>query len=251
VVPANGQAVIDYVVPLSLTPVTANRLLSYLGYEAVYQFQATVDLGPLNPGGGLPTLKHRGRVKLPLPPRIVAAGPPVFEFVGGLETLDLTALRAAMQPAVDVIESFGVSHIPLLGDAWHDFRAAFDELTLVIRYPGPNTAGVRVRTPLAVTNRNHFPIELPAFATAARIVGTPQPVLDLRLTPGTGTPLDRAQRTIPPLGVEPLEAVATVRWKDLGDGLTQILRPDGLANVQLSGAVSVDLGYGPIRVTYP
>jgi hypothetical protein len=76
-------------------------------------------------------------------------------------------------------------------------------------------------------------------------------VLDLRLTPGTGTALNRAQRTIGPLGSKRLNAESTVRWKDLGDGLPQLLRPNGLASVQLSGSVSVDLGYGPIRITYP
>jgi hypothetical protein len=251
IVPPGGQTAIEYAIPLSLTPAAANRALAYLGHEAVYQFQATVDLGALNPAGGAPTLKHRGQIKLPLPPRIVADGAPAFEFVGGLETIDLTALKSAMQPTVNLIESFGVGRIPGLGDAWSDFRAAFNQLTLVIQYPGRNTEGVRITTPLRVTNQNHFEIELPSFATAARIVGTPNPVLDLRLVPEQGTQLNRAQRTIPALGIKRLHAVSTARWKDLADGLPQILRPNGLSNVQLSGSVSVDLGYGPIKVSYP
>lgn len=250
-VPAGGQAAIEYEVPLSLNPVTANRALAYLGHEAVYQFQATVDLGVLNPPAGAPTLKHRGRIKLPLPPRIAPDGAPSFEFVGGLEHIDLTALKTMMQPAVAAIESFGVQLIPRLNDLWADFRAAFNRLNTVIDYPGPDTEGIRVSVPVRVTNPNHFEIELPAFATAARIVGTANPVLDARLTPGSGVQLNRQQRTIAALGFKRLNAVSTARWKDLADGLPQILRPDALSNVQLSGSVSVDLGYGPVRIVYP
>jgi len=64
-VPAHGQTPIEYVIPLSLNPVTANRALTYLGHEAVYQFQATVDLGALNPSTGAPTLKHRAPSSCP------------------------------------------------------------------------------------------------------------------------------------------------------------------------------------------
>ena len=117
IVPAEGQATIPYIIPLSLNPVAANRVLGYLGHDAVYQFQATVDLGPLNPPSG-PRLSHRGRIRLPLPPRIVLAGPPRFEFVGGLARIDLTELKEAMQPAVDVITGIGVGNIPGLGGVW-------------------------------------------------------------------------------------------------------------------------------------
>jgi hypothetical protein len=250
-VPAGGQAIIDYVIPLSLSPITANRALAYLGHDAVYQFQATVDLGVLNPPAGAPTLKHRGRVRLPLPPRIVADGVPSFEFVGGLEQINLIALKSMMQPAVSAIASFGAEHIPGLGSVWTDFLTAFNRLNAVINYPGPSTEGVRITAPVRVINQNHFDIELPSFATTAGIVGTSNPVLDLRLTPGSGAQLNRAQRTIPALGSKRLNAVTTARWKDLADGLPQILRPGGLSNVQLSGSVSADLGYGPVKITYP
>ena len=186
-----------------------------------------------------------------MPSRIVLAGPQRFEFVGGLARIDLTELKEAMQPAVDVITGIGVGNIPGLGGVWQEFLTAFNRLNLDIRYQGPNTEGVRIIAPLRVVNPNHFPIELPAFATSARITGTTNPVLDLRLTPGSVTQLNRGERTILGQRSKPLDAVSTVRWKDLADGLPPILRPDGLANVQLSGAVSVDLGYGPVRIAYP
>jgi hypothetical protein len=250
-VPAGGQASVEYEIPLSLNPVSANRALAYLGHEAVYQFQASVDLGVLNPPAGPPTLKHRGRVKLPLPPRITPDGTPSFQFVGGLERIDLRALKSAMQPAVTAISDFGVGNIPFLGEHWNNFVAAFNQLNLRIDYPGPDTEGVSVTVPVRVTNQNHFGIELPAFASAARITGTANPVLDVRLTPGSGNALSEAQRTIGPLGSKRLLAVSTARWKDLADGLPQILRPNGLSSVQLSGSVSVDLGYGPMKISYP
>jgi hypothetical protein len=250
-VPAEGHASVDYEIPLSLNPVGANRALAYLGHEAVYQFQATVDLGVLNPSAGPPTLKQRGRVKLPLPPRIALDGTPSFRFVGGLERIDLQALKSQMQPAVTAISAFGVGNIPLLGPHWNSFVAAFNRLNLIIDYPGPDTEGVSVTVPVRVTNQNHFAIELPAFASAARITGTENPVLDVQLTPGSGTTLSQSQRRIGPLGSKRLLAVSTARWKDLADGLPQILRPNGLSNVQLRGSVSVDLGYGPMKISYP
>ena len=253
-VPAHDQAPIVYHVPLSLNPVTANRALAYLGYEAVYQLQASVDLGPLNPPAGAPTLKHRGQIKLPLPPRIVPDGAPSFQFVGGLQHIDLSGIRSVMRPAVDAITSFGVEHIPGLGSKWTEFLGAFNQLQGGIDYPGPATEGVKITVPVRVINQNHFEIELPAFAAAARIGGTANPVLDLRLTPGSGTTLTRPQRTIGPrgpLGSKRLNAESIVRWKDLEDGLPQLLRPNSLDSIQLSGSVSVDLGYGPIKITYP
>jgi hypothetical protein len=250
-VPAGGHAVLEYTVPLSLDPAAANRALAYLGHEAVYEFQATVDLGPLNPPAGPPALTHRGRLRLPLPPRIVPDGPPTVTFVGGLERLDLRDLKRQMQPAVDAISSFGVAHVPGLGDAWSDFVAAFGQLDRVIRYPGPDTEGLSVTAPVRVLNPNDFPIELPAFALGARLPGAADPVLELHLTPGTGGTLTRAQRTIAGLQSKRLRAVATARWKDLGGGLARLLEPDGLESAQLSGSVSVDLGYGPVRITYP
>jgi hypothetical protein len=250
-VPAGGHASVEYAIPLSLNPVSANRALAYLGHEAVYQFQASMDLGVLNPPAGPPTLKHRGRVKLPLPPRIALDGAPSFQFVGGLERIDLRALKSEMQPAVTAISNFGVGNIPLLGQHWNNFVAAFNRLNLLIDYPGPDTEGVSVTVPVRVTNQNHFEIELPAFASAARITGAANPVLEVRLTPGSGTTLSQAQRTLGRLESKRLLAVSTARWKDLADGLPQILRPNGLSGVQLSGSVSVDLGYGPMKISYP
>ena len=60
---------------LSLSPTTVNQALAYLGWEAVYELQAIVDLGALNPPSGPPTLRHRGSLKLPLPPQIAVDGP--------------------------------------------------------------------------------------------------------------------------------------------------------------------------------
>jgi hypothetical protein len=251
IVPAGGQTVLEYPMTLSLSPATVNQALAYLGWEAVYELQAIVDLGALNPPSGPPTLRHRGRLKLPLPPQIAIDGPPTFQFVGGLEHLDLAGIKNLMQPAVDAITSFGVQNIPLLGPAWTSFLTGYNQLRGGIDYPGPDTEGLKVAVPVRVVNPNHFEIELPSFATAARIAGTTNPVLDLRLTPGSGTALNRAQRTIGGTSSKRLTAESTVRWKDLQDGLPQLLRPNGLASVQLRGSVSVDLGYGPVRITYP
>jgi hypothetical protein len=251
IVPAGGQAVLEYPMTLSLSPATANQALAYLGWEAVYELRAIVDLGPLNPPSGPPTLKHRGRLKLPLPPRIVVDGVPTFQFVGDLEHLDLSGIKHLMQPAVDVINGIGASNIPGLGPAWDEFVDGFNRLQGRIDYPGPDTEGLKIAVPVRVINQNHFDIELPSFASMVRIAGTANPVLDLRLTPGNGTALNRAQRRIDPLAFKRLKAESTVRWKDLGDGLSQLLGPNGFGNVQLSGSVSVDLGYGPVKITYP
>jgi len=251
IVPAGGHAPLTYPMTLSLSPTAANRVLAYLGHEAAFQLQAMLDLGALNPPSGPLTVKHRGSFKLPLPPQIVVDGAPSFQFVGGLEHLDLSGIQGLMQPAVDFIRTFGVDHIPGLDSVWAQFMAGFNQLRGGIDYPGADTEGIKVTVPVRVVNPNHFEIELPSFAAAARIAGTTNPVLDLRLTPGSGTALNRAQRRIAATGSKRLAAESTVRWKDLQDGLPQLLRPNGLASVQLRGSVSVDLGYGPVRITYP
>jgi hypothetical protein len=69
IVPAGGHAVLEYPMTLSLSPTTVNQALAYLGWEAVYELQAIVDLGALNPPSGPLTLRHRGSLKLPLPPQ--------------------------------------------------------------------------------------------------------------------------------------------------------------------------------------
>jgi len=251
VVPAGGHAFLEYPVSLSLNPATATQVASYLGYEAVYELQATVDLGALNPPSGPPALKYRGRLKLPLPPQIVVDGPPTFEFVGGLQHLNLSGIQNLMRPVVDVITGFGVGNIPGLGSVWDKFLDGFNQLHGGIDYPGPATEGIKIMAPVRVINPNHFEIEMPSFATTARISGTTNPVLDLRLTPGNGTALSREQRQIDATRSKRLTAESTVRWKDLQDGLPQLLGPNGLASVQLRGSVSVDLGYGPVRITFP
>jgi hypothetical protein len=125
----------------------------------------------------------------------VIDGPDV-PVVGGLEHLDLSAIKNLMQPAVNVINDIGASNIPGLGAAWDKFVDGFNRLQGRIDYPGPDTEGLKITAPVRVVNPNHFEIELPSFATTARISGTTNPVLDLRLTPGTGTALDHAQRKI-------------------------------------------------------
>jgi len=156
-----------------------------------------------------------------------------------------------MQPAVDAITSFGVQNIPFLGPAWTNFLDGFNQIRGGIDYPGPDTAGLKVTVPVRFNNPKHCTSELPAFAETTRIGSTTDPVLDLQLRPGNGTALDRTQRRIGPTSFKRLNAESLVRWKDLPAGLPQLLRPNGLASVHLSGSVSVDLGYGPVRVTFP
>ena len=247
-----AETTVEYTVPLSLSSSSANQLASYLGHEAVYQFDATVDLGALNPSGNPPRLRHRGTLKLPLPPQIALNGTPRFSFVGQLEEIDLTETQSKMAGVVGAINQLGPGTLPGVGPHWNQFMNAYNSLNTVVSYPGPNTDGVNIRVPMRVRNPNHFPIELPAFSSSVGLANASEPVVDLTLRPSTGNALNRNQRTIGARSTRTVSAETTVRWSELPQGFQSILQSNGLNNaVEIEGSISVDLGYGPVKVAYP
>lgn len=125
-------------------------------------------------------------------------------------------------------------------DYWTNFKtqwAAFKNTPAEIKYPGANVTGLIIEVPFIIENKNEFSIKVPHATTTAQL-GNYTP-LAFQISDPSGS--------IPKKQSKEVKMTLMLDWQAATGGFAALLNGQSLSP-NLIGEVSLDLGYGPMKV---
>ncbi len=255
------ESVIDIAYPFTFDLAPDGPLAAYdlLGRDVAYQFVSSVDITlPFSLGTRTVRMTHDGEIRIPLLPTVgLAPTLPTIRLLGTVQTWDVSGVRDVMTPFIDLLFAEDLFGQPIIGritsmlsvidtsagDYWRDFVSAWESFqqgpgTVVVPTGLPD--GVRIEVPFDLYNPNYFAIQAPQILADVRISGRQTSLSYLDVGPS-------ATSTVPGRQTRRLRVIAELRWSEIEGGMVALLTQESV-NVELSGEVTADVGYGPVRI---
>ena len=255
------ESVTDIAYPFSfdLGPDGPLAAWDLLGRDITYQFVSSVDFSlPFSLGTRTVRLTHEGELRIPLLPTVrLAAASPSLRLLGTVETWDISGIRDVMTPFLNLLITGRVFGQPVMNtiintlsaldprarEYWQNFLSAwagFQEGPATVVVPTGLPDGIRLEIPFDLYNPNYFPIEAPQVLADVRISGGQTRLSHLDAGPA-------ALSTVPPRQTRRMRVIAELRWSEIEGGMMALLTSRSV-NVNLTGEITADVGYGPVRV---